>query len=150
MAGFLGLGSGEGAFFLEPDDAKSFGDIDYMRTAKTVKKTFAKSKGWGDIGNSEKSISAYDERGDVPVSGYSTPRSSAYSAPATPQPYTSPAVQPAAPVSEPAASVSESVPVSEPAASSASESTPAPAPAPTPASSDDGMDMFRSMARKIR
>mgnify|MGYP001126009916 CR=1 FL=1 len=31
-----------GAYYLEPDDAKTFGDIDYMRTSKTVKRTFAK------------------------------------------------------------------------------------------------------------
>lgn len=30
-------------FFLEPDDAKTFGDIDYMRKAKRVKRTFAKT-----------------------------------------------------------------------------------------------------------
>ena len=32
------------AFFLEPDDAKTFGDIDYMRQAKTVERTFPKGK----------------------------------------------------------------------------------------------------------
>ena len=31
----------DSSYFLEPDDAKTFGDIDYMRTAKTVKHTFA-------------------------------------------------------------------------------------------------------------
>ncbi len=30
-------------FFLEPDDAKTFGDIDYMRKAKRVKRTFPKT-----------------------------------------------------------------------------------------------------------
>ncbi|MGP1387298.1 MAG: hypothetical protein ACTS2F_27305 [Thainema sp.] len=34
----------EKAFFLDPDDAKTFGDIDYMRTAKTIKRTFPKTK----------------------------------------------------------------------------------------------------------
>lgn len=34
----------EKAFFLEPDDAKTFGDIDYMRTAKTIKRTFPTTK----------------------------------------------------------------------------------------------------------
>jgi hypothetical protein len=33
-------GQSNGAFFLSADDAKSLGNIDYMRTAKTVKKTF--------------------------------------------------------------------------------------------------------------
>ena len=34
----------EKAFFLEPDDAKTYGDIDYMRTVKTIKRTFPKTK----------------------------------------------------------------------------------------------------------
>lgn len=34
----------ETAFFLDPDDAKTYGDIDYMRTAKTIKRTFPKTK----------------------------------------------------------------------------------------------------------
>jgi hypothetical protein len=33
------------AFFLDADDAKTFGNIDYMRTAKTVKKTFPGTAG---------------------------------------------------------------------------------------------------------
>lgn len=33
-------GTSKGAFFLDADDAKSLGNIDYMRTPKTVKKTF--------------------------------------------------------------------------------------------------------------
>ncbi|MGF1535372.1 MAG: hypothetical protein ACFB4J_02640 [Elainellaceae cyanobacterium] len=31
-----------GSYYLNPDDAKTYGDIDYMRTAKTVKRTFPK------------------------------------------------------------------------------------------------------------
>lgn len=33
----------ENAFFLDPDSAKTFGDIEYMRTAKTVRRTFPKT-----------------------------------------------------------------------------------------------------------
>jgi len=29
-----------GSYFLDPDDAKTYGDIDYMRTARKVRKTF--------------------------------------------------------------------------------------------------------------
>ncbi|MGJ3250725.1 MAG: hypothetical protein ACFE0J_06300 [Elainellaceae cyanobacterium] len=32
------------AYFLDSDDAKTFGDIDYMKTAKSVKRTFPKTK----------------------------------------------------------------------------------------------------------
>ncbi|MEO0826490.1 MAG: hypothetical protein AAFW84_23085 [Cyanobacteria bacterium J06635_15] len=52
MAGFFGLFGGNkgdseerGAYYLNSDDAKTFGDINYMRSAKTVKRTFAKKKG---------------------------------------------------------------------------------------------------------
>jgi hypothetical protein len=37
----------QGAFFLEPDDAKTFGDIEYMRTPNKVTHKFPKSKGNG-------------------------------------------------------------------------------------------------------
>lgn len=33
-----------GAFFLDPDDAKTYGDIEYMRTARKVRKTFMGGK----------------------------------------------------------------------------------------------------------
>ncbi|MBF2055739.1 MAG: hypothetical protein IGQ45_00665 [Cyanobacterium sp. T60_A2020_053] len=35
--------SKKGAYFLEPDDAKTYGDIDYMRKVKTVRRTFPKT-----------------------------------------------------------------------------------------------------------
>jgi hypothetical protein len=38
--GEVEVGNGKGAYFLEQDDAKSMGNIEYMRKAKTVKKTF--------------------------------------------------------------------------------------------------------------
>ena len=36
-------GSKPQAYFLDADQAKTFGNIDYMRTAKTVKRTFPKT-----------------------------------------------------------------------------------------------------------
>jgi hypothetical protein len=38
-------GNSKEAFFLDADDAKSLGNIDYMRTAKTIKKTFPGTAG---------------------------------------------------------------------------------------------------------
>lgn len=53
MAGLFGLFGGKkkeaqpsqpkDAFFLDPDSAKTFGDIDYMRKSKIVRKTFPKT-----------------------------------------------------------------------------------------------------------
>jgi len=37
--------SSSSSYFLDEDSAKSLGDVDYMRTAKTVKHTFPKTAG---------------------------------------------------------------------------------------------------------
>ncbi len=46
------------AYYLNDDDSKSFGNIDYMRTAKTVRRTFAKKKGQTEHLESIRQISA--------------------------------------------------------------------------------------------
>ncbi len=69
MAGFLSSLFGRGsepksseAFFLSEDDAKTFGDIDYMRSSKVVKRTFARKKGQLEELESVRQISAMDKR----------------------------------------------------------------------------------------
>lgn len=56
MAGLFGLfakknNQPQDSYFLNPDESKTFGDIDYMRKPKTVKRTFAKtvSGGGGEL-----------------------------------------------------------------------------------------------------
>ncbi|MGF1457580.1 MAG: hypothetical protein ACFBSG_00990 [Leptolyngbyaceae cyanobacterium] len=51
-----------GAFFLSDDEAKTFGDIDYMRSSKVVKRTFARKKGQTEEMESVRQISAMDMR----------------------------------------------------------------------------------------
>ncbi|MCG9889627.1 MAG: hypothetical protein MH252_00955 [Thermosynechococcaceae cyanobacterium MS004] len=51
------------SFFLDPDEAKSMGDIDYMRTAKKVKKTFPATTAWGSAFEEEVEISATTKMG---------------------------------------------------------------------------------------
>ncbi len=46
------------AYFLDPDDAKSFGNIEYMRSSKTVRRTFAKKRGETEEKESIRKISA--------------------------------------------------------------------------------------------
>ncbi|NER83535.1 MAG: hypothetical protein F6K42_29080 [Leptolyngbya sp. SIO1D8] len=67
MTGFIrGLfgGNGQpeapkgGAYFLSEDEAKTFGDIDYMRSSKVVKRTFARKKGQTEELESVRQISA--------------------------------------------------------------------------------------------
>ena len=48
------------AYFLDPDDAKSYGNIDYMRTSKTVRRTFARKKGVTEELSSIRQISALE------------------------------------------------------------------------------------------
>ena len=45
MAGLFGWGSKNEEYFLDSDDAKTLGDIDYMRQVKKVKRTFPKIQG---------------------------------------------------------------------------------------------------------
>lgn len=48
-----------GAYFLPPDDAKTFGNIDYMRTPKSIRRTFPKTAG-GEEYAVVKQVSATD------------------------------------------------------------------------------------------
>jgi hypothetical protein len=49
-----------GAFYLDPDDAKSYGNIEYMRSSKTVRRTFAKKVGETGEKESIRQISALE------------------------------------------------------------------------------------------
>lgn len=50
------------AYFLEPDDAKTFGDINYMRSPTSVKKRFAKKKDdTGEVLEQEVETSAFGQ-----------------------------------------------------------------------------------------
>ncbi|NJL44962.1 MAG: hypothetical protein HC922_02875 [Leptolyngbyaceae cyanobacterium SM2_3_12] len=51
-----------GSYYLNPDDAKSFGDIDYMRSVKTVRRTYAKKRGETGEKESIRQISAMDSK----------------------------------------------------------------------------------------
>lgn len=61
-----------GAFFLSEDDAKTFGDIDYMRSNKVVKRTFARKKGQTEEMESVRQISALSKK-DVDEKGLARP-----------------------------------------------------------------------------
>jgi hypothetical protein len=49
------------SFFLDADSAKTFGDIDYMRTAKAVRKTFPKTLGAKEGAELNESTSSMDK-----------------------------------------------------------------------------------------
>ncbi|VEP15767.1 conserved hypothetical protein [Hyella patelloides LEGE 07179] len=119
---------GKNDFFLEPDDAQTMGDIDYMRMAKKVRRTFPKTLKNPNGFAIEKSVSSENDRNFSNANnGFQTKSiSNNYQ----PQSSFNPAPAPRA------------------------ESTPAPAPKPAPAPAprkvDDSMDMFRNMAKNIR
>lgn len=115
------------AFYLNDDDAKTFGNIDYMRSSKTVKRTFAKKKGQAEHMESVRQISSSTAKNIEANNGSSA------------------SAQPTVTFSSfntPAASA----PKAEETKPAATEN--APAPRRKPASSD--MDMFRNMAKDIR
>ncbi|MBD2230956.1 hypothetical protein [Phormidium tenue] len=51
-----------GAYFLNEDDAKSYGNIEYMRSSKTVRRTFAKKRGETVEKESIRQISALEAK----------------------------------------------------------------------------------------
>ncbi|HZG37528.1 MAG TPA: hypothetical protein VEZ50_02505 [Nodosilinea sp.] len=51
-----------GAYFLSDDDAKSYGNIEYMRSSKTVRRTFARKRGDTEERESVRQISALDAK----------------------------------------------------------------------------------------
>lgn len=51
-----------GAFFLSEDEAKTFGDIDYMRSNKVVRRTFARKKGVSEAMEAVRQISSLQKQ----------------------------------------------------------------------------------------
>ena len=132
------------AYFLTEDEAKTFGDIDFMRKEVVVRRTFAKKKGQAEELESVKSISSSTSKavGEVVKPATTSFGASAFSAPATSAPATS---APVAPASTEASAASEPTPTA---------STPADPAAPQEQdvrrAPDTSMDMFRNMAKNIR
>lgn len=140
MAGLFGLFGGnknkapqsKEPFFLSEDDAKSFGNIDFMRKEVVVRRTFAKKKGQTEEMESVRSISSSTSK-DVGESN--KPATSTFGS------FSNPFAS-----SKPAAAAT-------PEASKASSNADEPATPKAPEmkrTSDSGMDMFRNMAKNIR
>ncbi|MFG6098303.1 hypothetical protein SPB21_23790 [Leptothoe sp. ISB3NOV94-8A] len=126
------------AYFLTEDEAKTFGDIDFMRKEVVVRRTFAKKKGQEEL-ESVKSISSSTSKavGEAVKPATASFGASAFSTPVAPAPAAAASAEvPTTGDSESAAST----PVA-PAASQEQDVRPAP---------DTSMDMFRNMAKKIR
>lgn len=147
MAGLFGLFGGnknkapqsKEAFFLSEDDAKSFGNIDFMRKEVVVRRTFAKKKGQAEELESVKSISSSTSK---EVGEGNKPATSSFGSFGS---YNTPSFKPSTPAATSApAAKAESTSESEPATPAAPK---APEMKRTP---DSGMDMFRNMAKNMR
>ena len=119
-------------FYLSSDDAKTLGDIEYMRTPKAVRRTFPKTK---NKKNSELLISV-SATGKQSVKGDRVSNNAPASIPQFKTVESTPQSQPV-----------ESTPQSQPVESSKAPETPKFTPKRTP---DNSMDMFRNMARQIK
>lgn len=154
MAGLFGLFGGKkeedpqpkDAFFLDDESAKSMGDTAYMKESKSVRRTFP--AGAAGTGHFEviKTVSAVksstnDSRKDFMPKRAETP---------------APTYTPAATFAS-ASSFGGTASYSAPAPTPAPEAAPAPVASPSVSNevvqkrrqSDDSMDMFRNMAKKI-
>ncbi len=124
MAGFFGLfGKKEDgpkdAYFLSSDDSKTYGDIEYMRTSKTIRRTFVKTVGNPEGGETFNTVSSENQvKGNANQAKTITSKGTSNSFAQSTQTSTS------------------------------EESTSTPTPTYKPG--DDGLDMFRNMAKQVR
>ncbi|MEM1424990.1 MAG: hypothetical protein AAGF75_00335 [Cyanobacteria bacterium P01_H01_bin.130] len=143
------FGAGNGpAYFLEDDDAKTFGDIDYMRKETSVERTYP--KGFAQDIPVEKVVPPAMDGMGAPKPG-GTPGFSSGSAynssassytPPTPSFNTPPA--PSFNTPEPSAATSE------PAAEAPKSESPKFESSSSKSAGSNDMDMFRNMAKGIR
>jgi hypothetical protein len=140
------------AFFLESDDAKSMGDMDYMRTPNVIRRTFPKSA--SSPGHKEL-IQSYTATGQnvIKAEGLEVKKDGAVLQPQQQQynSYAVPAASSAAPAPSSFATTTPTTSSFAPQPAASAPAAPAPAPSePAPRrSGDDGMDMFRNMAKNI-
>lgn len=126
---------GKKDFFLDPDDAQTMGDINYMRMAKKVRRTFPKTLKNPDGFAIEKSVASERNNDFSGVNSFQPKSISNNNQPQSS--FKTPASKP----------ISESAPASKPIV----EFTPPPkSTSEQKRKGDDGMDMFRNMAKNIR
>lgn len=125
---------GDKDFFLSPDDAMTMGDIDYMRTSKRTRRTFPKTLANKDGFAIENEVSSVEDRNNLYKGGNTNQNTT--SQPGITGGYTASqtnSVQPSTPST-----------ASQPSFDTSQSSTEKRRP------SDNGMDMFRNMAKNMR
>ena len=126
---------GKKDFFLDPDDAQTMGDINYMRMAKKVRKTFPKTLKNPNGFAIERSVSSESNNNFSGVNSFQPKSTSNNNQPQSS--FKTPASKP----------ITESKFPSKPKVdfTSSSKST-----SESKKQGDDGLDMFRNMAKNIR
>lgn len=124
---------GKKDFFLDPDDAQTMGDINYMRMAKKVRRTFPKTLKNPDGFAIEKSVASEKNNNFSGVDSFQPKSASNNNQPQSS--FKTPASKP----------ITESKFPSQPKVDFTSSSNSQPK-----KQGDDGLDMFRNMAKNIR
>lgn len=110
-----------GAYYLSPDDARTYGNVEYMRSVKSIRRTFSKKK-VGEDNEMIRTVSAMEMQKAI-QNGQAVPMQS------VPKPTVNGATNGA---SAPAPKAAEPAPNSE------------------RRRADDSMEMFRNMARDLK
>lgn len=139
---------GDKDFFLDPDDAMTMGDINYMRTSKRTRRTFPKTLSNKSGFAVENEVSSMEDRSNL-YKGSNTNQNTTVNTVFNPTPSSQ-----SQPGITGGSAVTQTNPVSEfkPETQSMSQSS---FDAPKPSAekrrpSDSSMDMFRNMAKNIR
>ena len=137
---------GDKDFFLSPDDSMTMGDIDYMRKAKRTRRTFPKTLKNPEGFSFDNEVSSTENRAGM-FKGNSSSNSNQNIAENTVFNPT-PSTQSQAGVTGGSAVTQNSQPKAAPA--QAPKFQPGGKPAEKRRPTDDGMDMFRNMAKNMR
>lgn len=139
---------GDKDFFLEPDDAMTMGDINYMRTSKRTRRTFPKTLSNKNGFAVENEVSSMEDRNNL-YKGSNTNQNTTVNTVFNPTPSSQ-----SQPGVTGGSAVTQTNPIREftPETQSMSQSS---FDAPKPSAekrrpSDNSMDMFRNMAKNIR
>ena len=149
---------GDKDFFLDPDDAMTMGDINYMRSTKRTKRTFPKTLGNKGGFAIENEVSSIEDRNNLYKNSNTNQNTTANTVfNPTPSSTSQPGITGGSAVTQTGTTEATSKPnaVSQPQASmDTSKSKPSfQAPQTSPEErrqADDGMDMFRNMAKNMR
>ncbi|MBE9046843.1 hypothetical protein IQ255_20920 [Pleurocapsales cyanobacterium LEGE 10410] len=139
---------GDKDFFLSPDDAMTMGDINYMRKAKRTRRTFPKTLKNKDGFALENEVSSMENRNNL-YKGSNTNQNTTENTVFNPTPSSQ-----SQPGITGGSAVTQTNQVQPQTGATTNFEQPISQPAPKPVEkrrqSDDGMDMFRNMAKKVR